>query len=63
MLNNKRKLFFEKKKLKRTKTNLIRNTANVKKLIVINAVSDAGKSTLPWPPGERRIRRLFCGLF
>lgn len=43
----------------RTSTSLIKNTASVKKLIVINAVSDAGKSKLPWLLGDRRIRRLF----
>lgn len=41
----------------RTKTSLIKNTASVKKLIVINAVSDAGKSMLPWLLDDRRMRR------
>lgn len=43
-----------------TKTNLIKKTANVKKLIVINAVSVVGKLTSP--SKSPKLRRTRCDL-
>lgn len=45
-----------------TRTSLMRNTASVRKLIVMRAVSADGKS-MPWPFGERRTRFLGSSTF